>query len=104
MRQFEGKTYLITGASSGIGQAAAVHLASAGSNIVGMARDRVRLDAVISALPGDGHEGIAGDAADEQVVAVVVKIGRARGGFAGGLECGASEGGLPCGAGGGPVV
>ena len=83
LRQFEDKTYLITGASSGIGRATAVNLASAGSNIVGMARDRVRLDATISALPGDGHEGIAGDAADEQIVAAMVKIGRARGGFDG---------------------
>jgi NAD(P)-dependent dehydrogenase (short-subunit alcohol dehydrogenase family) len=45
-----GKTIVITGATSGIGEVAAVHLAEQGARIVFTARDRKRADATMSKL------------------------------------------------------
>jgi len=44
--QFEGKTVLITGATSGIGRALALLLAGSGANVVAHGRTRERLDAL----------------------------------------------------------
>ena len=82
---FKGKNFIITGASSGIGETAAVLLASAGANIIALARDKNRLTAVTEALPGHGHQAIASDAADEETVGELVKAGRSVGGIDGAL-------------------
>jgi len=55
----EGKTVVITGATSGIGEVAAIRLAEQGARIVFTARDQARADATMAALkkanPAAGH-------------------------------------------------
>lgn len=55
----EGRTALITGASSGIGETAAWSLARAGARVIVAARRRERLDQLVSALRQQGHEALA---------------------------------------------
>ncbi len=55
---------VITGASQGLGLALAHGLAATGWSVVGDARDRVRLEAAVSTLPGGPHAAVAGDVAD----------------------------------------
>ena len=59
MTDIKGKTALITGASSGIGEAAARLLAQHGVNIVACARRKDRLDALIDEIESAGGSGIA---------------------------------------------
>jgi len=68
VRLFEGKTVLITGATSGIGLATARRLAEGGAAIVCSARSRERLDRVVAELPGEGHLSLAFDAGREEEV------------------------------------
>jgi NAD(P)-dependent dehydrogenase (short-subunit alcohol dehydrogenase family) len=51
----QGKTVVITGATSGIGEVAAVALARAGARIVMVARDAARADATMARFAGQGH-------------------------------------------------
>lgn len=51
-----GKHILITGASSGIGRAAAQQFASAGARILALGRNEDRLSETISLCPGSGHQ------------------------------------------------
>lgn len=83
MQRFSGRTFLVTGASSGIGLAAAWRLAEDGATIVGVARNSARLNTALASLPGTGHLAIAADAADLKALEPVVAAGKARGGFAG---------------------
>jgi NAD(P)-dependent dehydrogenase (short-subunit alcohol dehydrogenase family) len=48
----QGKTIVITGATSGIGEVAALNLAAQGARIVFVARDKARADALLGKLPG----------------------------------------------------
>ncbi len=50
MGQLQGKTAIITGASSGIGQAIAEHLASEGANVVLAARRKERLEELAQSI------------------------------------------------------
>lgn len=52
--RLEGKTALVTGASSGIGQGCAVALAEAGAHVVCAARGVDRLGATVAALQAEG--------------------------------------------------
>ena len=55
----QGKTVIITGATSGIGEVSAIHLAEQGARIVFTARDKARADDTMAALrkagPGADH-------------------------------------------------
>ena len=51
----EGKTILVTGASSGIGRGIAVTCSKMGANIVLGGRNEVRLNETLSEMEGDGH-------------------------------------------------
>ena len=52
----EGKTVLVTGASSGIGRATAIECSKLGAKVVITARHEERLKETVSALEGDGHQ------------------------------------------------
>ena len=51
-RELNGKVALVTGASSGIGRAAAVRLADAGARLALVSRDRARLEELAASLGG----------------------------------------------------
>lgn len=50
-----GKKYLVTGASSGIGQAAAVKISQLGGHVILNGRNTDRLQETLSRMDGDGH-------------------------------------------------
>lgn len=56
-----GHRALVCGASEGIGRAAAVELAGLGARVTVLARRADALDAVVAALPGDGHDRVVAD-------------------------------------------
>ncbi len=62
----EGKTILITGASSGIGQATAIECAKLGAKCVITGRNAERLQATFDALEGEGHQQIIADLTNEE--------------------------------------
>jgi len=57
----EGKTILVTGASSGIGKATALECAKMGAKLVITGRDEIRLNEVYNSLEGEGHIQIIAD-------------------------------------------
>ena len=57
----EGKTILITGASSGIGKAVAQECAAAGATCIISARNEERLSATHGSLKGEGHQSVLAD-------------------------------------------
>ncbi len=57
----QGKTVLITGASSGIGQATAVECSKLGATLVITGRNESRLNETYKLLHGDRHKQILGD-------------------------------------------
>lgn len=81
----EGKVAIVTGASSGIGRAIALRLASEGATVVAGARRRAELDRLVSEIEGDGGKAvaIAGDVTEEAFARDLVDC--AREGF-GGLD------------------
>jgi NAD(P)-dependent dehydrogenase (short-subunit alcohol dehydrogenase family) len=54
----EGKTILVTGASSGIGQSTAIECSKLGAKLIVTARNVERLQSTLSQLDGDGHAQI----------------------------------------------
>jgi len=62
--RLEGKTILVTGASSGIGRAAAIVCASLGARVVLTGRNPERLTGTRGQLAGDGHVEFAADLVD----------------------------------------
>jgi len=52
---FSGNTFLVTGASSGIGREACLYLARLGARVGLIARDKRRLDETLAGMEGDGH-------------------------------------------------
>jgi NADP-dependent 3-hydroxy acid dehydrogenase YdfG len=69
-----GRVALVTGASSGIGAAAAEALAAAGATVAVVARRADRLDALVSQIEERGGKAVSmpGDVIDEQVAQGVV--------------------------------
>ena len=73
-----GKTALVCGSTGGIGKAAALQLASCGANVILLARNQSKLNAVLKELSQNGsqkHEAFAADFANQsQVKEVAAKI------------------------------
>lgn len=78
-RRFAGRVCLVTGGSSGIGEATAERLAHEGASVAILARDAAKCEAVASRLRADGADALAtpADLADagqiERAVADVIR-------------------------------
>ena len=71
----EGKTILVTGASSGIGRATAIACSQMGAVVVVTGRNESRLQETLDALEGSGHQMIVADIAnDDQIDYLVAQI------------------------------
>lgn len=68
----EGKTILITGASSGIGKSTAIECSKMGANIILCGRNIERLNETKNLLKGDEHLIIDGDLLDETAINNIV--------------------------------
>jgi NAD(P)-dependent dehydrogenase (short-subunit alcohol dehydrogenase family) len=73
--ELAGKVAIVTGASSGIGRAAAGLLARAGARVVAGARRKVELDALVAEIAAAGGEAVAlaGDVQDEAYARALVE-------------------------------
>jgi NAD(P)-dependent dehydrogenase (short-subunit alcohol dehydrogenase family) len=69
----EGKTILVTGASSGIGRSIAIECSKMGAAIVLTARNEGRLQETLSMLEGNGHQYICADLTDESSIQSMVE-------------------------------
>ena len=69
----QGKTILITGASSGIGRACAVCASRLGASIIATGRRDVALKETVAACDGTGHQTEAGDIADPGFIKKLVE-------------------------------
>lgn len=68
----EGKTILVTGASSGIGRGTAIECAKMGAKIVLSGRNEQRLQETLASLDGEGHVVACGDLNSEDIRKEVV--------------------------------
>ena len=68
-----GKTILVTGASSGIGRAAAIECSKLGANIIISARNESRLNETLGLLEGNAHNSIICDLNCEDSIDKLVK-------------------------------
>ena len=64
----EGKTILVTGASSGIGKAAAIEISKMGAKVIITARNEERLTQTMSELEGKGHQMVLCDLNNESAI------------------------------------
>ena len=68
----EGKTILVTGASSGIGRGAAIECSKMGARVIITARNEERLQETLCQLEGDGHEMRICDLSDNNAIKAMV--------------------------------
>ena len=69
----EGKTILVTGASSGIGRQTAIECSKMGAKVVVCGRNQERLNETLSSMDGEGHISFAGDLIDENIIKQLVQ-------------------------------
>lgn len=69
----EGRTVLVTGASSGLGRATAAALAECGARVILTGRDAGKLEESRTPLVGTGHVSVASDFGDADGVADLIK-------------------------------
>lgn len=70
----EGKTILVTGASSGIGRATAIECSKMGAKVVITARSQSRLKETLDSLEGEGHQMILCDLTNDDEVSTLVEV------------------------------
>lgn len=71
----EGKTILVTGASSNIGRQIAVKCSEMGARVIATARNEERLKETLAKMTGEGHQLIASDLSDaEQIPSLVEQL------------------------------
>lgn len=70
----EEKTILVTGASSGIGRQCAINCAQMGARVVAVGRNQERLDAVVSAMEGNGMSYSFDLAKTDEIKGLVSKV------------------------------
>ncbi len=68
----EGKTILVTGASTGIGRQVAIDCAKFGAKLILSDVDEEKLNKVLGELEGDGHMAAVCDLTDEEQIAALV--------------------------------
>lgn len=68
----EGKTILVTGASSGIGHSIAVIISKMGASVVITARNQQRLQITLNLMEGENHKVIPADLMNEEQIANLV--------------------------------
>ena len=92
----EGRTILVTGASSGLGRAAASMIAACGGRVIASGRDSTRLEATLATMPGDQHRSVVApiDTADA-AAALVTEIAASEGGLHGVFHAAGNEVALP---------
>jgi meso-butanediol dehydrogenase/(S,S)-butanediol dehydrogenase/diacetyl reductase len=75
-KKLAGSVSIITGASSGIGKASALALASEGANLVLTARRKHRLDEVVETIQAAGSRAIAivGDVREEETATRAISV------------------------------
>jgi NAD(P)-dependent dehydrogenase (short-subunit alcohol dehydrogenase family) len=80
MSSLANKVAIITGASSGIGRAAAILFAAEGAKLVISARRQAELDALVAEIAAAGGEAVAvtGDVKDEELARALVATAKAR--------------------------
>lgn len=67
-----GKTVLVTGASSGIGQETAIQCSKMGAKVIITARSEARLKETLSQMEGDGHRLVLADQTNQADVETLV--------------------------------
>ncbi|HYP06190.1 MAG TPA: SDR family oxidoreductase [Bryobacteraceae bacterium] len=82
-----GSAILITGASAGIGRAAAVYLSRLGARLAVSGRDAARLQHTVESLHGSGHVALVSDLAVQPVSVTVDAAFHALGRLAGAVHC-----------------
>lgn len=70
----EGKTILVTGASSGIGQATAIECSKLGAKLVITGRNAERLQETMNQLEGEGHQQVVAELTDGEQVKNLVEV------------------------------
>ena len=71
----EGKTILVTGASSGIGKATAIECSKMGARLVINARNEERLKETLSKMEGEGHNFLIAEQTNtEEVMNLVSEL------------------------------
>lgn len=91
-----GRTVLITGASSGLGRAAAIAVAAHGGRVIANGRDAGRLQDTLSTLAGAAHVALAGPLDDaDQAAAMMADAASQTGGLDGVFHAAGAELVLP---------
>ena len=73
MARFTGKTVIVTGAGSGMGEATAKQFSAEGANVVVTGRTKDKLEAAMVGLPSDRTIVMPGDVSNRDDAAALVK-------------------------------